>query len=132
MSDSDKPGSDAGKGRESDGGDVDLKARLDRLGEAIAGARAETTSEKEARPRDGRANSGIGQAVKLSSEFIAGVVVGGVLGYTLDYFAGTAPFGLIVLVLLGFAAGVRNLVRASQRMGGSHAGSNGEAGRDSR
>ncbi|MCC0054824.1 MAG: AtpZ/AtpI family protein [Rhodobiaceae bacterium] len=132
MSDSDKPGSDAGKDRIDGGGDAELKARLNRLGNAIAGARAEAISERQAGPRDGKANSGIGQAVKLSSEFIAGVVVGGVLGYTLDYFAGTAPFGLIVLVLLGFAAGVRNLVRASQRMGGSQTDNDGDAGKDSR
>ena len=51
--------------------------------------------------------------MKLSSEFIAGVVVGGVIGWSLDRFAGTSPWGMIVFLLLGFAAGTLNVLRAA-------------------
>ena len=34
--------------------------------------------------------------MKLSSEFIAGIAVGAGLGYVIDNFAGTAPWGMIV------------------------------------
>lgn len=51
------------------------------------------------------------QAVKLSSEFIAGVVVGAGLGWGIDQVAGTSPFGMIIFLLLGFCAGVLNVLR---------------------
>lgn len=56
--------------------------------------------------------TGYGQAMKLSSEFVAGIVVGAGLGWMIDRFAGTSPWGLIVFLLLGFAAGVLNALRA--------------------
>lgn len=60
--------------------------------------------------------AGYGQALKLSSEFIAGVVVGTGLGWLIDRVAGTSPWGLIVFLLLGFAAGVLNVLRAAGKI----------------
>lgn len=57
--------------------------------------------------------SGFGQALKLSSEFIAGIVVGAGLGWIIDYLAGTSPWGLIVFLFLGFGAGVLNVLRSA-------------------
>jgi ATP synthase protein I len=64
---------------------------------------------------DAKAGSavGYGQALKLSSEFIAGVVVGAGLGWIIDRLAGTSPWGLIVFLLLGFGAGVLNVMRSA-------------------
>jgi ATP synthase protein I len=56
---------------------------------------------------------GLGTALRLSSEFIAGVVVGAVLGWFIDRLAGTSPWGLIVFLLLGFVAGVLNVLRSA-------------------
>ena len=56
---------------------------------------------------------GYGQALKLSSEFIAGVVVGAALGWLIDSWLETSPLGLIVFLLLGFAAGVLNVMRSA-------------------
>ena len=55
----------------------------------------------------------MGRAFRMSAEFVAGVLAGGGLGYLLDRVAGTSPWGLIVLLLLGFGAGVWNVMRAS-------------------
>ena len=49
----------------------------------------------------------------MSSEFAAAVLVGAILGWGVDALAGTSPFGLIVFLLLGFVAGVLNVIRAS-------------------
>jgi ATP synthase protein I len=57
--------------------------------------------------------TGYGQALKLSSEFIAGIAVGVGLGWVIDRFAGTSPWGLIVFLLLGFGAGVLNVLRSA-------------------
>jgi ATP synthase protein I len=53
------------------------------------------------------------RGVRLSTEFVVGVLVGAVLGWFLDRALGISPWGLIVFVLLGFVAGVLNLVRAA-------------------
>ena len=50
---------------------------------------------------------------RLSSELVAGVLVGAALGWGIDRLLSTSPFGLIVFLLLGFAAGVVNVVRSA-------------------
>ena len=50
---------------------------------------------------------------RLSSELIAGVIVGAGLGWGFDRLLSTSPFGLIVFFLLGFVAGLVNLVRSA-------------------
>jgi ATP synthase protein I len=50
--------------------------------------------------------------MKLSTEFVAGIVVGAGLGWLFDAGLGTSPWGLIVFLLLGFAAGVLNVLRS--------------------
>jgi len=60
---------------------------------------------------------------RLSSELIAGVVVGAGIGWGFDRLLSTSPFGFIVFLLLGFVAGVVNVVRTAgagqNRRGGS-------------
>ena len=60
--------------------------------------------------------NGASRGYRLASEFVASIVVGGALGYGIDFVAHTRPWAMIVLLLLGFAAGVRNIVRASAEM----------------
>ena len=50
---------------------------------------------------------------RLSSELIAGVVVGAGIGWGIDKLLSTSPWGLIVFVLLGFIAGVINVIRSA-------------------
>lgn len=59
--------------------------------------------------------SGMAAGLRIASEFIAGVVVGALLGYGIDTLFGTRPFGMIIFLLLGFAAGVLNVIRSSAR-----------------
>jgi ATP synthase protein I len=58
--------------------------------------------------------SAMARGFQLSSELIAGVVVGAALGWGFDKLLSTSPFGLIVFFLLGFVAGVVNVVRSSR------------------
>ena len=53
------------------------------------------------------------RGLRLSSELIASVLVGAAIGWSLDRLLSTSPFGLIVFLLLGFAAGVVNVVRSA-------------------
>ena len=50
---------------------------------------------------------------RLSSELIAGVAVGAAIGWGFDRLLSTSPFGFIVFLLLGFVAGVVNVVRTA-------------------
>lgn len=51
--------------------------------------------------------------MRLSAELVGGVVVGFLLGWLFDRLLGTSPWGLIVFLLLGFAAGVLNVMRSA-------------------
>ena len=57
----------------------------------------------------------MGQALKLSTEMIAGVAVGGFIGWALDRLFGTAPILMVVFLILGGAAGILNVIRSAQR-----------------
>lgn len=105
--DEEKPGREP---QRTAGGD-DLDRRRRELDAAIA-ARRPAVSE-EGSVRKSGSLSGAAAALKLSSEFIAGIVVGAGLGWGIDHLAGTSPFGLVVFLLLGFAAGVLNALRSA-------------------
>ena len=96
-------------------GDDGLDERLEKLKSKLEDARPVDKYAKNG-PNGGPGGgdrAGIGQAFRLSSEFIAGVVVGAGIGYLVDTFFGTSPWGMIVFFLLGFAAAILNVMRAA-------------------
>lgn len=87
-----------------------LSARLKRLGDRLKQASLPETGPA---PRQSTDMSGFARGFRLSSELVAGVAVGALLGWMLDRWLGISPWGLIVFLLLGFAAGVLNVMRAA-------------------
>ena len=70
-------------------------------------------------PRDGSGHargSALGQAFKILAEMMVGVVVGGGIGWALDRQFGTGPWLLVLFLVLGFAAGVSNVVRTARKL----------------
>jgi ATP synthase protein I len=67
-------------------------------------------------PGQDASQSKMGIAFRLVAELLAGVIVGGGIGWALDSLFGTSPVLLIVMFLLGVAAGMRNVVRAARDM----------------
>jgi ATP synthase protein I len=57
--------------------------------------------------------SAMAVGLRLSSELVAGVLVGAALGWGFDRLLSTSPWGFIVFLLLGFTAGVINVMRAA-------------------
>ena len=53
-----------------------------------------------------------GVAYRILVDMIAGLLVGGFLGYWLDRWLGWAPYSLVIGLVLGFVAGVNNAWRA--------------------
>jgi ATP synthase protein I len=92
-----------------------LSARLRRLGERLEEAGANEAAQAKTADRAGTDFSGFARGLRLSGEFVAGVLVGVGLGFLVDRGLRVSPWGLIVFTLLGAAAGVLNLVRAGNR-----------------
>jgi ATP synthase protein I len=89
-----------------------LSARLERLEERLRQNAAGRPPESS-RARAGADASAMARGFRLSTELVAGVLVGAGLGWLIDRWLGISPWGLIVLVLFGFAAGVLNVMRAA-------------------
>ena len=64
----------------------------------------------------GSVESGMGQGYRLLGEVIGGVLGGLGLGWAVDYFAHTTPFGVVVGLLLGTAASTYAAVKSAERM----------------
>lgn len=108
--DSRKPHQDAAPGGPDQSDDEALNRRLEQL-KAKVDAKREHLRGSEPKGRD---MSGLGLAMRLGAEFVAGVIVGAGIGLVLDQVLGTSPWGLIVFLLLGFVAGLRNMVRVAR------------------
>ena len=70
-------------------------------------------SRKKRQPvQENRANASmLGLAWRLTIEMLVGIGVGGYLGWWLDKAFGTKPIMMLVLLMLGMAAGLLNSVR---------------------
>jgi ATP synthase protein I len=90
-----------------------LSARLRRLGERLDQVGPRRPIEPGSASRSSTDMSGFARGMRLSAELVGGVVVGFLLGWLIDRWLGTSPWGLIVFLLLGFAAGVINVMRSA-------------------
>jgi len=80
-------------------------------------ARLEAAQRANAPPPDaGSRGSAMGMAFRLSTDLVSAVVVGGVIGWGLDWLLGTDPWLLLLFFFLGIAAGILNVIRTAQSM----------------
>lgn len=98
----------------SDRGTETIRQRLDALEGKLATAHGRRPPPEE---REGRGKA-MGQALRLATEMVAGVAVGGFIGWALDRLFGTAPFLMVAFLFLGGAAGIMNVVRTAKAMQG--------------
>ena len=61
-------------------------------------------------------SSKIGIAFKMSTEMVAAVVVGTIIGFILDNWFGTKPWLILIFFFVGVIAGILNVVRSAKRM----------------
>jgi ATP synthase protein I len=55
-------------------------------------------------------------AFRFTTELVAALVVGGALGWGLDWLFGTRPILMVVMFMLGAAAGIKNVMNAAKEM----------------
>lgn len=87
----------------------DLGQRLDKV-KAQREADADADLDAELRGR------GMAYGMRMAAELVAAVIVGGAIGYGLDRWLGSTPWLFLLFFVLGFAAGVVNVVRAYEKM----------------
>ena len=104
----------------NDTDDAAMHARLDKLSGALDARRATeaaATRKTEAKQVDGGLGRGMSMAMRVVSELIAGIAVGGAIGYGLDRLFHTKPLFLILLGLVGTGGGFWNIIRETTPKG---------------
>ena len=91
---------------------ISEQERLRRLGERIAALKGEAPGAQSHPDHHAQAQ----MAWRMVSELVAGLLVGGGIGYGLDALLGTRPWLMVLFVLLGFAAGVKAMLRSARDM----------------
>ena len=61
-------------------------------------------------------SSNLGIAFKMSTEMVAAVVVGTIIGFILDNWFGTKPWLILIFFFVGVVAGIMNVVKSAKRM----------------
>ena len=83
----------------------------ERLKDRLKNARKKLKVEKE-NPQ----TSNIGQAFKLSTELVAAVLVGRIIGFILDNWFDTKPWLIIIFFFVGVVAGILNVIRSAKKL----------------
>ena len=60
--------------------------------------------------------SSFGAAFKLSTELVAAVAVGPIIGFILDKTFGTKPWLILIFFFVGVVAGIMNVIRSAKKM----------------
>ena len=81
------------------------------LKDRLKNARNKLKVEKKNPP-----TSNIGQAFKLSTELVAAVLVGTIIGFILDNWFDTKPWLIIIFFFVGVVAGILNVIRSAKKL----------------
>jgi ATP synthase protein I len=89
-----------------------MRQRSEGIGQRLGEVKARR--ETAARPAPEARGAAYGQAFRIAAELIAGLVFGGALGWFLDRQFDTLPLMLVLFVMIGFAAGLLNVIRGAR------------------
>ena len=97
-----------------------MRARLETLEGRLARRAAETRGRAAAAASQsggGFGGAGVTLGLQAGGEFVAAIILGGAIGWGLDWLLGTRPWLFIAFFLLGTVAGVRNVIRVTSPKG---------------
>lgn len=93
-----------------------FEARVSDLGDKLGKVKAQRQAGRDA-DRDAELRGrGMAYGMRMAAELVSAVIVGGLIGYALDSWLGSKPWLFLLFFVLGFAAGVLNVLRAYERM----------------
>jgi len=93
-----------------------FEGRISDLGERLGKVKAQRRAGADAELDAGMRGRGMAYGMRMAAELVGAVIVGAFIGVGLDWLIGTKPWLFLVFFLIGFAAGVLNVVRAYERM----------------
>ena len=77
---------------------------------------AKKKASKRSSNRNQKSSSNIGIALKLSTELVAAVAVGTIIGFILDDWFGTKPWLILIFFFVGVTAGIMNVFKSAKNM----------------
>src|SRR5215468_9263762 len=93
-----------------------FRGRVDELGDKLGKIKAQRQADADADLDAEMRGRGMAYGMRMAAELVAAVVVGSAIGYGLDRWLGSTPWLFLLFFVLGFAAGVVNLMRSYERM----------------
>ncbi len=93
-----------------------FEGRISDLGKKLGKVKAQRATDAQADLDAQMRGRGMAYGMRMAAELVSAVIVGGLIGYALDWWLGTKPWLFLLFFVLGFAAGVLNVVRAYERM----------------
>jgi len=84
-----------------------FKTRL-KIAKSKISKRSETSREPS--------SSNLGIAFKMSTEMVAAVIVGTIIGFILDSWFGTKPWLILIFFFVGVVTGILNVFRSAKKM----------------
>ncbi len=98
---------------QSDREPIGEDARIDALHERLRAAREREDQRNRPQVQGADANYRLGS--RVLAELLGGIGGGALIGWVIDRFVGTAPWGLLVMMFLGIIVSFRNIIRISNR-----------------
>ena len=89
-------------------------ARIDALDKRLKALR-ELEEERNRQKAGGETDANYRLGNRVLAELIGGLAGGAFIGWVIDQFAGTSPWGLLVMLFMGIVVAFRNIIRISSR-----------------
>ena len=96
-----------------------MKARLEALSAALDKRQHDQADRADAEAANLRTGRAMSLGFRVLSEFVAGIIVGALMGWYIDDWLGTKPVLLIIMTMFGTAAGFWNVYRLAAAPTGS-------------
>lgn len=107
---------DSGKRQMTDKERAAFEGRISDLGARLDKVKSQHQADAEADLDAQMRGRGMAYGMRMAAELVAAVIVGGAIGWGLDRLFSSTPWLFLLFFVLGFAAGVLNVVRAYERM----------------
>lgn len=90
-------------------------ARIDALDERLKAAKEREDQRNRPSVSASAGDASYRMGSKVLSELIGGIGGGALIGWVIDHFVGTSPWGLLVMMFLGIIVAFRSIIRISNR-----------------